>query len=70
MPVIWHPTTGPRVNERDLDAGPLIRAHLLLLIGTVCRKHERELLKLAAGKAQRRSRRDALMRQLAEASAQ
>jgi len=40
----------------------LIRAHLLLLIGTVCRKHEYELLELAVGKAQRRSRRDALMR--------
>lgn len=39
-----------------------IRAHLLLLITAVCRRHEHELLRLAAGKAQRRSRRDALSR--------
>lgn len=40
----------------------MIRAHLLLLIGTVCRRYERELLELAATQAQRRSRRDALSR--------
>ncbi len=40
----------------------LIRGHLLLLIGTVCRRHERSLLRLADGKAQRTSRRDALAR--------
>jgi len=49
-------------GKRRFCSIELIRAHLLLLIGTVCRKHERELLELAAGKAQRRSRRDALMR--------
>lgn len=40
----------------------MIRANLLLLIGTVCRRYERELLELAATQAQRRSRRDALSR--------
>jgi AraC-like DNA-binding protein len=40
----------------------IIRAHLLLLIGTVCRRYEHELLDLASAQAQRRSRRDALSR--------
>jgi AraC-like DNA-binding protein len=40
----------------------MIRANLLLLIGTVCRRYEAELLKLAAAQAHRRSRRDALSR--------
>lgn len=40
----------------------MIRAHLMLLIGTVCRRYERELLELAAAQAQRSSRRDALAR--------
>ncbi|HJQ62288.1 MAG TPA: AraC family transcriptional regulator [Burkholderiales bacterium] len=40
----------------------IIRAHLLLLIGTVCRRYEGALLELAASQAQRRSRRDALSR--------
>jgi AraC-like DNA-binding protein len=40
----------------------LIRAHLLLLIGTVCRRHERAIARLAAAQAQRTSRRDALAR--------
>ena len=40
----------------------IIRAHLLLLIGTVCRCYEGALLELAASQAQRRSRRDALSR--------
>jgi len=40
----------------------LIRGYLLLLIGTVCRVHERSLTRLAAGQAQRTSRRDALAR--------
>lgn len=40
----------------------IIRAHLLLLIGTVCRRYERALIELAASQAQRRSRRDALSR--------
>ncbi len=40
----------------------IIRAHLLLLIGAVCRRYERELLQLAAAQAQRTSRREALLR--------
>ena len=40
----------------------IIRGHLLLVLGIVCRCHERDLLGLAASKAQRRSRRDALAR--------
>lgn len=40
----------------------IIRAHLLLLIGTVCRRYERALLDLAAAQAERRSRREALSR--------
>lgn len=40
----------------------LIRGHLLLLIGTVCRHHERGLLRLADRQAQRTSKRDALAR--------
>jgi AraC-like DNA-binding protein len=38
----------------------MIRANLLLLIGTVCRRYESELMRLAGEKAQRRSRRNAL----------
>jgi AraC-like DNA-binding protein len=40
----------------------LIRGLLLQLIGLVCRKHESEILRLAAGQAQQTSRRDALQR--------
>ncbi len=40
----------------------IIRGHLLLLLGTVCRRHEKALAALAAGKAQRASRREALAR--------
>ena len=40
----------------------IIRGHLLVALGIVCRRYERELLALAASKAQRRSRRDALAR--------
>lgn len=40
----------------------IIRANLLLLITTVCRRYERELLELASLQAQRRSRREALAR--------
>ncbi len=40
----------------------IIRGHLLLLLGTVCRRHEHTLLALAATQAQRTSRRDALAR--------
>ena len=47
---------------RRFCALEIIRGHLLLLIGTVCRRYEPELLKLATAQAQRRSRRDALSR--------
>lgn len=40
----------------------VVRANLLLLIATVCRRYERDLLELAARHAQRKSRRDALSR--------
>lgn len=40
----------------------IIRGHLLLLLGTVCRRHERALLAMGARQAQRTSRRDALAR--------
>jgi AraC-like DNA-binding protein len=40
----------------------IIRAKLLLLITSVCRRYERELLELASSQAQRRSRREALAR--------
>jgi len=40
----------------------MIRGHLLLLIGTVCQRHEQALTALAAKQAQRTSRRDALGR--------
>ncbi len=40
----------------------IVRANLLLLLTTVCRRHERAILRLAAEKAQRKSRRDAVSR--------
>ena len=40
----------------------IIRGHLLVALGIVCRRYERELLVLAASKAQRRGRREALAR--------
>jgi AraC-like DNA-binding protein len=40
----------------------MIRGHLLLLIGTVCRSHERDITRLATEQAQCTSRRDALAR--------
>ena len=40
----------------------VIRAHLLLLLSTVCRRHEAALLELAAAQAQSTSRREALSR--------
>lgn len=40
----------------------VIRAELLLVLATVCRRHESALRELAATQAQRRSRRDALTR--------
>lgn len=48
--------------DRRFYSIEIIRAHLLLLIGMVCRRYERELLQLASRQAQRRSRRDALSR--------
>lgn len=49
-------------SDRRFYSIEIIRAHLLLLIGMVCRRYERELLGLASRQAQRRSRRDALSR--------
>lgn len=49
-------------RSRGYCALELIRAHLLLLIGTVCRQHETGLRRLAATQAQRASRRAALAR--------
>jgi len=49
-------------SRRQLFSLEIIRAHLLLLIGTVCERHEKELLALAAGHAQRRHRADTLSR--------
>lgn len=48
--------------RRGYGSLEIIRGHLLLLLGTVCRRHERALLALAARKAQHSSRRDALAR--------
>lgn len=48
--------------RRHYGSLEIIRGHLLLLLGTVCRRHERALLGMAAKKAQRTSRRDALSR--------
>ncbi len=49
-------------RRRGFCSLELVRANLLMLIGTVCRRHEGDLLRLAAGQAQRASRRDALSR--------
>ncbi|MBX3665980.1 MAG: AraC family transcriptional regulator [Burkholderiales bacterium] len=48
--------------RRGYGSAELIRGCLLLLLGTVCRSHERGIARLAAAKAQRASRRDALAR--------
>ena len=48
--------------SRSLCAAELIRAHLVMLLARVCRSYERELLALASGDAQRRSRRESLAR--------
>lgn len=48
--------------RRRYGSAELIRGYLLLLLGTVCRRHERGIARLAAGQAQRTSRRDALAR--------
>jgi AraC-like DNA-binding protein len=49
-------------DERRFCSGDILQAHLTLLIGLVCRTHERALLDLAAGQAQLVMRRDALGR--------
>jgi AraC-like DNA-binding protein len=49
-------------THRHLCSLEMLRARLLLLIATVCQRHEAPLLELAAAQAQRRSRRDALSR--------
>ncbi|HEY9448063.1 MAG TPA: AraC family transcriptional regulator [Burkholderiales bacterium] len=49
-------------RRQGLCSRELIRAHLLLLVGTVCRRYETALLHLAATKAQRTSRKNALSR--------
>lgn len=48
--------------RRRYGSTEIIRGHLLVLLGLVCRRHERALLAQAARKAQRVSRRDALAR--------
>jgi len=48
--------------ERHFCSLEVIRANLLLVLGTVCQRYEVELLRLAAAQAQRRSRREALSR--------
>jgi AraC-like DNA-binding protein len=40
----------------------IIRGELLLLLGTVCQRHETEILRLAAARAQLKGRKDALSR--------
>jgi AraC-like DNA-binding protein len=49
-------------SRRRFCSLEIIRANLLLLIGTVCQRFESDLLRLAAAQAQRKSRRDALSR--------
>jgi len=49
-------------RDRGFCSLELIRANLLLLIGTVCRCHERDILRLSSEQAQRRSRRDVVSR--------
>lgn len=49
-------------SRRRFCSLEIIRARLLLLITTVCRRYESELTQLAAAQAQSRSRRDALSR--------
>ncbi|WP_268797040.1 helix-turn-helix transcriptional regulator [Pseudomonas huanghezhanensis] len=49
-------------QSRQLGSGSILRGYLLQLIGTVCNVFEDELLTLAANKAERRGRRDALAR--------
>ena len=49
-------------SRRHFCSLEIIRANLLLLIAAVCQRHERDLLRMAAEQAQRKSRRDALSR--------
>jgi AraC-like DNA-binding protein len=51
-------------RERRYCSLELIRANLLLLIATVCRRYEADILRLAGEQAQRKSRRDVLTRVL------
>ncbi len=49
-------------SRRRFCSLEIIRANLLLLITAVCQRYETDLLRMAAGQAQRKSRRDALSR--------
>jgi AraC-like DNA-binding protein len=49
-------------QSRQLGSGSILRGYLLQLIGTVCNAFEAQLLALAASKAERRGRRDAMGR--------
>jgi len=49
-------------RSRQLGSGAILRGYLLQLIGMVCNVFEAQLLALAASKAERRGRRDAMGR--------
>jgi AraC-like DNA-binding protein len=49
-------------QSRQLGSGSILRGYLLQLIGKVCNVFEEQLLALAASKAERRGRRDAMGR--------
>jgi AraC-like DNA-binding protein len=49
-------------RARQLGSGAILRGCLLQLIGTVCNRYEAQLLALSANKAERRGRRDAMIR--------
>jgi len=49
-------------QARELGSGLMLRGYLLQLIGKVCNLYQSDLLALAASKAQKRGRRDALGR--------
>jgi AraC-like DNA-binding protein len=58
-------TCGKMVEEnsrRRFCSLEVIRANLLLLLAAVCRRYETDLMRLAAAKVQRKSRKDALSR--------
>lgn len=48
--------------RRGFCSTEIVRAHLLLLLGIVCRRFEKQILELAASQAQSTSRREALAR--------